>query len=77
MSYGGGLAFPGDQLLRLSMDFATGTAGVLFALSTALPERPLSLPYLEPPVDTAPSSEASRAQRSTERLAHHESGEEV
>ncbi|MHA6758488.1 class III lanthionine synthetase LanKC [Streptacidiphilus sp. PAMC 29251] len=31
----GGLAFPGEQLLRLSMDLATGTAGVLLALGAA------------------------------------------
>ncbi|GAB1824466.1 class III lanthionine synthetase LanKC [Herbidospora sp. RD11066] len=38
LPYRDGIAFPGDQLLRLSMDFATGTAGVLFALSgTPLP----------------------------------------
>ncbi|MFC1411404.1 class III lanthionine synthetase LanKC [Streptacidiphilus sp. N1-12] len=30
-----GLAFPGEQLLRLSMDVATGTAGVLLALCAA------------------------------------------
>ncbi|NUT43707.1 MAG: protein kinase/lanthionine synthetase C family protein [Thermoactinospora sp.] len=38
----GGLAFPGNQLLRLSMDLATGTAGILLALSGA------SLPFLDP-----------------------------
>lgn len=38
-SYRGNVAFPGDQLLRLSMDFATGSAGVLFALSAALDDR--------------------------------------
>ncbi|HEY0485210.1 MAG TPA: class III lanthionine synthetase LanKC [Mycobacteriales bacterium] len=48
VAHGGGLAFPGDQLLRLSMDFATGTAGVLFALGAALHDRPVSLPFLEP-----------------------------
>jgi tRNA A-37 threonylcarbamoyl transferase component Bud32 len=48
LSYGGGLAFPGDQLMRLSMDFATGTAGVLFALGTALHDAPVSLPFSEP-----------------------------
>ncbi|MEV0238121.1 class III lanthionine synthetase LanKC [Nonomuraea sp. NPDC050786] len=47
LPYGGGLAFPGDQLLRLSMDFATGTAGVLFALGTALGDQPGHLPFLE------------------------------
>ncbi|MGO1051831.1 class III lanthionine synthetase LanKC [Crossiella sp. CA198] len=30
--HGGGLAFPGDALLRLSHDLATGSAGVLLAL---------------------------------------------
>ncbi|MFG3436701.1 class III lanthionine synthetase LanKC [Nonomuraea sp. NPDC047897] len=47
LPYGGGLAFPGDQLLRLSMDLATGTAGVLFALGTVLGEHRASLPFLE------------------------------
>jgi tRNA A-37 threonylcarbamoyl transferase component Bud32 len=32
LAYRGNLAFPGEQLLRLSMDLATGTAGVLLAL---------------------------------------------
>ncbi|WHT18323.1 class III lanthionine synthetase LanKC [Crossiella sp. CA-258035] len=32
--HGGGLAFPGDALLRLSHDLATGSAGVLLALHT-------------------------------------------
>lgn len=31
--YGGGIAMPGNQLLRLSMDVATGGAGVLLALA--------------------------------------------
>lgn len=47
MPYGGGLAFPGDGLLRLSMDFATGTAGVLFALGAVLGDQPARLPFLE------------------------------
>ncbi|MFC4113910.1 class III lanthionine synthetase LanKC [Nonomuraea zeae] len=47
LPYGGGLAFPGDQLLRLSMDFATGTAGVLFALGAALGDQRCRLPFLE------------------------------
>ncbi|MGH3941879.1 MAG: class III lanthionine synthetase LanKC [Pseudonocardiaceae bacterium] len=51
MPYGDGLAFPGDQLLRLSMDFATGTAGVLFALGTALHDRPVVLPFFESPTE--------------------------
>lgn len=49
LPYGGGLAFAGDQLLRLSMDFATGTAGILFAIGTALHDQPVALPFLEPP----------------------------
>ncbi|WP_165986254.1 class III lanthionine synthetase LanKC [Streptomyces sp. YIM 98790] len=48
----GGLAFPGEQLLRLSMDLATGTAGCLLALGAALgapaARRP-RLPFLPPP----------------------------
>ncbi len=36
VSYKGHLAFPGDQLLRLSMDLASGSAGVLLALNAAL-----------------------------------------
>jgi tRNA A-37 threonylcarbamoyl transferase component Bud32 len=47
--YGGGLAFPGDMLLRLSMDLATGTAGVLLALAAALAPHSASLPFLGPP----------------------------
>jgi hypothetical protein len=45
--YGGGIAFPGSGLLRLSMDLATGTAGVLFALAAASGE-PFSAPLLLP-----------------------------
>ncbi|TCO59701.1 class III lanthionine synthetase LanKC [Actinocrispum wychmicini] len=44
--YRGNVAFPGDQLLRLSMDLATGSAGVLFALSSALDDNRLMLPFL-------------------------------
>ncbi|MEU8221629.1 class III lanthionine synthetase LanKC [Kribbella sp. NPDC048915] len=49
MPFDGGLAFPGNQLLRLSMDLATGSAGVLLALGTALHDAPASLPFLGPP----------------------------
>ncbi|MFC6881925.1 MULTISPECIES: class III lanthionine synthetase LanKC [Actinomadura] len=48
MPYEGGLAFTGDQLLRLSMDFATGTAGVLLALGAAFDEGSPSLPFFGP-----------------------------
>ncbi len=47
LPYGGGLAFPGEQLLRLSMDLATGTAGVLLSLAAALREQPVGLPLLD------------------------------
>jgi hypothetical protein len=49
LPYGGGLAFTGDQLLRLSMDLATGSAGVLLALGTVLHDSPVSLPFFPPP----------------------------
>ncbi|WP_097982681.1 class III lanthionine synthetase LanKC [Streptomyces sp. f150] len=45
LTYGGGLAFPGEQLMRLSMDLATGTAGALLALGAAA-GRPTGLPFL-------------------------------
>jgi hypothetical protein len=43
--YHGHIAFPGTQLLRLSMDVATGGAGVLLALASALDGVQL-LPFL-------------------------------
>ena len=46
LPYGGGTAFPGTGLLRLSMDLATGTAGVLLALGAALHDRPVHAPLL-------------------------------
>jgi hypothetical protein len=46
VSYAGHLAFPGEQLVRLSMDLATGTAGVLLALGAALHDEPVCLPCL-------------------------------
>ncbi|MFG3490113.1 class III lanthionine synthetase LanKC [Streptomyces sp. NPDC047972] len=48
MAYRGRLAFPGEQMMRLSMDLSTGTAGVLLALSSALGDRPAQLPFLPP-----------------------------
>ena len=48
--YGDGLAFPGEQLLRLSMDLFTGTAGVMLAAGAALNEHPVHLPFLGPAV---------------------------
>jgi len=41
----GALAFPGDQLHRLSTDLATGGAGVLLALGAVLGEPRAHLPF--------------------------------
>jgi hypothetical protein len=49
MQYADGLAFPGDQLLRLSMDLGTGTAGILLALAAASAPGGGALPFLDPP----------------------------
>ncbi|WP_151475785.1 class III lanthionine synthetase LanKC [Streptomyces albicerus] len=50
MPYQGQLAFPGHQMMRLSMDLGTGTAGCLLALGAALDgEVPAHLPFLPPP----------------------------
>jgi hypothetical protein len=46
VDYQGHLAFPGEQLLRLSMDLASGSAGVLLALGAAVHEHPVGLPFL-------------------------------
>lgn len=54
LPYQEGLAFPGDMLLRLSMDLGTGTAGVLLSLAAALAPRAAGLPLL-------PSCQASLA----------------
>ncbi len=53
LSYRDEVAFPGDQLMRLSMDLATGSAGVLFALSGALDGNGPTLPFLTPAAQTA------------------------
>ncbi|HEX4865546.1 MAG TPA: hypothetical protein VFV02_15870, partial [Acidimicrobiales bacterium] len=47
LSYKGHLAFPGEQLLRISMDLGSGTAGVLLSLGAALHDKAVSLPFLE------------------------------
>ena len=63
-SYKDGLAFPGDQLLRLSMDLATGTAGVLLAVHAALREDGADLPFLGPLISLRhPAATANRAHR--------------
>ncbi|GII76315.1 serine/threonine protein kinase [Sphaerisporangium rufum] len=64
MPYGGGLAFPGNQLLRLSMDLATGTAGVLLALGTVLHDEPVRLPMISPPgIPAGPADPSSQGRR--------------
>jgi serine/threonine protein kinase len=63
MPYGGGLAFPGNQLLRLSMDLATGTAGVVLALGTVLHDRPVLLPFISPPGNPAGPVDATSTGR--------------
>ncbi|MCX5205487.1 class III lanthionine synthetase LanKC [Streptomyces sp. NBC_00237] len=50
----GHLAFPGEQMMRLSMDLATGSAGCLLALAAAsgrptVDGRSAQLPFLPPP----------------------------
>jgi len=48
VSYADRIAFAGDQLLRLSMALATGTAGVMVALGAVLHKSPVNLPFLTP-----------------------------
>ncbi|MFJ6079814.1 class III lanthionine synthetase LanKC [Streptomyces sp. NPDC092369] len=48
MSYKDRLAFPGEQMMRLSMDLSTGTAGCLLAVASVLGDTPAGLPFLPP-----------------------------
>ncbi|MEU6675732.1 class III lanthionine synthetase LanKC [Streptomyces sp. NPDC046925] len=48
MPYAGQLAFPGNQMLRLSMDLHTGTAGCLLALAAPLGDGGAHVPFLPP-----------------------------
>ncbi|ARF75035.1 serine/threonine protein kinase [Kitasatospora albolonga] len=69
LAYEGGLAFPGEQLMRLSMDLATGTAGCLLALGSALgapPGPPATLPFLSAAAPRA--AHPGRASGPTDRL---------
>jgi hypothetical protein len=66
------LAFPGDQLLRLSMDLATGTAGALLALATAA-NPGIGLPFLTPPAPGRPQT--SGARKNQPSSSHHRKGE--
>jgi tRNA A-37 threonylcarbamoyl transferase component Bud32 len=56
LTHQGDLAFPGDMLRKLSMDLATGAAGVVLALGAALNDPCCHLPFLE-----RRSSRASRS----------------
>ncbi|NBM20554.1 class III lanthionine synthetase LanKC [Streptomyces sp. GC420] len=47
LSYQGHLAFPGNQLLRLSMDLDSGAAGVLVALGVAFDRNASVIPFLD------------------------------
>jgi lantibiotic modifying enzyme len=47
--YQGGVAFPGEMLLRLSMDLGTGAAGVLLGTATALAPCGAALPFFAQP----------------------------
>ncbi|HEY3558350.1 MAG TPA: class III lanthionine synthetase LanKC [Kribbella sp.] len=61
LPYAHGLAFPGNQLLRLSMDLATGSAGILLALGAALHEQPVALPFFgHPSAAGSPSPTSTR-----------------
>ncbi|PCG85658.1 lantipeptide synthetase [Streptomyces sp. WZ.A104] len=68
LAYEGGIAFAGEQLMRMSMDLATGTAGCLLALGSALdtaPGPPATLPFLA----AAPqAAHPGRASGPTDRL---------
>jgi hypothetical protein len=46
MDYQGQLAFPGENMMRLSMDLASGTAGVMLAVAAALGYERAHLPFL-------------------------------
>jgi len=65
MPYDRHLAFPGEELLRLSMDLATGTAGVLLAVGAALHDEPVELPFLPA---------GARAERGSELVLTTEEG---
>jgi hypothetical protein len=57
VGYQGHLAFPGEYLLRLSMDLGSGSAGILLALGAALHDGPVALPFLGPTRASASSAD--------------------
>lgn len=46
LPYRDGIAFPGTALLRLSVDLATGSSGILLAMAMAMDQTPPSIPLL-------------------------------
>jgi serine/threonine protein kinase len=60
INYQGYPAFPGEELLRLSMDLATGNAGVLLAVGAALHPEPVHLPFLAAPLSVPAEAGPSR-----------------
>jgi hypothetical protein len=66
MEYAGGLAFPGNQMMRLSMDLGTGTAGCLLALAAAGGRAGARLPFLPPPPAPPAPPAAGSAGRPTD-----------
>ncbi|MFG3505827.1 class III lanthionine synthetase LanKC [Streptomyces sp. NPDC047821] len=54
LTHRGHLVFPGERLLRLSLDLATGNAGVLLALGAAFHDAPVHLPFLARPAAPSP-----------------------
>ncbi|MFI1509460.1 class III lanthionine synthetase LanKC [Streptomyces sp. NPDC020597] len=61
----GHAAFPGEQLLRLSMDLATGSAGILLALGSALADTP-ALPFWTGRRVAAPEAPQTQTQTQTQ-----------
>lgn len=65
--YQGHLAFPGEQMMRLSMDLSTGTAGALLALGSAAPGGRAHLPFLPPLRERAAAPEPAPSGAVTHR----------
>ncbi|GAB3223760.1 class III lanthionine synthetase LanKC [Glycomyces halotolerans] len=61
LPYEDGIAFPGTGLLRLSMDLATGGAGVLLALGSVLHADPVAMPLLPASWPASPQMSAPTA----------------
>jgi class III lanthionine synthetase len=66
MTYRGRIAFPGEYLLKLSMDLVTGTAGVMLAVGAALHEEHAHLPFLAPRAEDLASTRP-RVESTSER----------